>query len=194
MDTVLNAEERKVHAKKIRRQGWVPGNIYGPGINRNINIQFDGKEINKFLKYRSVGSKTVVNLNKKEFPCVVKEIQYEPITNKPIHIDLYAASEDKQVKVTVPVIFKGKEQLALNNLVLQVLEDEIRIQGALKNLPEFVTVDVASLADGDIITADKLPLPDNVRLLVNSDKVIARITRAVKASQEGTAATAAVGE
>ncbi len=119
---------------------------------------------------------------------MVKDIQYEPITNKPIHIDLYATSEDKQVKVNVPVIFKGKEQLVLNNLVLQVLEDEIRIQGALRNLPEFVSADVASMTAGDIIAAKQVSLPENVRLLVNKDKVIARITKAVRASQEETAA------
>jgi len=184
MDTILIAQERKERAKKVRRQGWVPGNIYGPGINRNVNIKFEENKINRFLKTHYVGSKTVVNINEKDCPCVIKDIQYEPITRKPIHIDLYATSEDKQIKVNVPIKFKGKEQLALNNLVMQVLEDEIRLQGALKNLPEFVTVDVAALADGDIVTADKLPLPKNVRLLVKPDKVIARITRAVKAPQQ----------
>lgn len=184
MDTVLIAHERKERAKKVRRQGWVPGNIYGPGINRNVNIKFEENKINRFLKTHYVGSKTVVNINEKDCPCVIKDIQYEPIIRKPIHIDLYATSEDKRIKVNVPIKFKGKEQLALNNLVLQVLEDEIRLQGALKNLPEFVTVDVAALADGDIVTADKLPLPENVRLLVKPDKVIARITRAVKAPQQ----------
>jgi len=183
MDSVINAAERMESAKKIRKKGGVPGNIYGPGINRNINVRFEEKEINHFLKSHSIGSKTIVNLDNNNLLCVIKSIQYDPISNKPIHIDLYATSEDKQAKVNVPVVFKGKEQLALNHLVLQVLEDEIGIQGALKDLPEMIAVDVASMADGSIITAKDLSLPENVRLLVNQDKVIARITKAVKASQ-----------
>jgi ribosomal protein L25 (general stress protein Ctc) len=47
MDTVLNAEERKVHAKKIRRQGWVPGNIYGPALTgTSISYLTERKSIN----------------------------------------------------------------------------------------------------------------------------------------------------
>jgi len=184
MNAAIKATERTESAKKTRKLGCVPGNIYGPGINRNMNVRFEEKEISKFLKSHSIGSKTIININEKELPCVIKGIQYEPISNKPIHIELYATSEDKLVKVRVPVKFKGKEQLAQNNLVLQVLEDEIRIQGALRNLPEFVSVDVASMKDGNIVTVDNVSLPENVRLLVKKDKVIARIAKAMKASQE----------
>jgi large subunit ribosomal protein L25 len=184
MDAVINAAEREESAKKTRKKGCVPGNIYGPGINRNMKVRFEGKEINQFLRNHSIGAKTIVSINEKELPCVIKGIQYEPISNKPIHIELYATSEDKLVNVRVPVKFKGKAWLAQNNLVLQVLEDEIRIQGTLRSLPEFVSVDVAAMKDGNVVTVDNVSLPKNIRLLVKKDKVIARIDKAMKASQE----------
>jgi large subunit ribosomal protein L25 len=179
MSSLLNAAERRCKAKKARRMGFIPGNIYGPEISHNEIVQFEWKEINKFLKNYFTGSKARVKFKDSEMPCVIKNIQYEPINNGiPIHIDLYISPEDKPVKVEVPLIFKGRELLAKDNLILNTLKDNIEIKGLLKDLPGSIEVDVSRMnSDSMIITGD-IDLPDGIELLSEEDEVIARVSDA----------------
>lgn len=181
MSNVIVAEERKLNGKKVRRLGFVPGVIYGPGVGNSLNVQFNKKEINKFLREHSIGSKAKVKLKDNEHLCVVKDIHYGLVNREPIHIDFYASSADSAVKVTVPFKFVGKEKLTENRLVLNILENEIEIQGALKDLPEFIEVDVSQMAHGSELTMADIALPAGVRLLSKEDMVVAK---AVKAESE----------
>lgn len=178
MSNLLVAAERKDSTKKIRKSGYIPGNIYGPGVEGNLNVQFEGKVINKFLKNNSTGSKAKVKVKDKELLCVVKDIQYG-ITNKnPLHIDFYASSEDSPVKVTVPFRFNGREKHTASKLVLNILQDEIEIQGLLKDLPSVVEIDVSEMTDGSEITMADIALPEGVKLLSKEDVVVANVVKA----------------
>ncbi len=177
MTVLLNAVERKASAKKVRKMGYVPGNIYGPGVGRNLDVQFEWKEVNRFLRNHSIGAKTKVKINGNELTCVVKDIQYELLNSNPIHIDLYTSSENKPVKVTVPIKIKGKELLTKGNLVLNTFVDQVEIQGLLKDLPEFIDIDVSSMKDGDVITMGDIKLPEGVKLLSEKDEVVLTVIR-----------------
>lgn len=176
MTFLLEATERKESVKKVRRQGFVPGSIYGPGLDRNIEIQIEEKYVNKFLKNHSIGAKLKVKVNDNEQLCVVKNIQYELLSNRPIHIEFYASSEDRLVKAKVPIKFKGNENLSKRNLVLNILKDEIELQGILKDLPEFIEVDVSTMSDGSVIAMRDIVLPDGIRLLSKEDEAAASVT------------------
>ena len=176
MTFLLEATERKENVKKVRRQGFVPGSIYGPGLDRNIEIQIEEKYVNKFLKNHSIGAKLKVKVNGNEQLCIVKNIQYEHLSNKPIHIEFYASSEDRLVKAKVPIKFKGNENLSKRNLVLNILKDEIELQGILKDLPEFIEVDVSSMSDGSVIAMRDIVLPEGIRLLSKEDEAAASVT------------------
>jgi len=183
MTVLLNATERSESAKKVRRMGYVPGNIYGPGIDRNLDVQFKESEVNKFLKNHSTGAKTKVRINGDELTCVVKGIQYELMGNKPIHIELYTSSENKLVKVKVPIRIKGKEKLAKSNLVLNTLVDKVEIQGVLKDLPEFIDIDVSLMKEGDEITMGDITLPEGIKLLSGEDEVVLTAIRPSQTDQ-----------
>jgi len=183
MITLLDAMERKESAKRIRRQGLVPCSIYGPGVERNMDIQIEEKEINRFLKSHSIGAKTKVKINGNELPCVIKSIQYEPLSTKPMHIEFYTSSEDRLVKVKVPLKFKGKEQLSRNNLVLNILKDDIEIEGVLKELPEFVEIDVSLMKDGSVITMGDVALPAGIKLLSKKEEAVLRVAEASQPEQ-----------
>mgnify|MGYP000256199224 CR=1 FL=1 len=184
MITTLKATERKESAKRIRKQGYVPGSIYGPGVERNLDIQIVEKELNRFLKTHSIGSKTKVNIGDSELPCVIKNIEHDPINKKPIHVEFYASSENRLVKVKVPLKFVGKENLVKNNLALNISKDEIEIQGILKDLPEFVEVDVSSMKDGSTITMEDIALPEGVKLLSKRDETVVSVVYVVHETGE----------
>jgi len=172
MTFLLNATERSESAKKVRRMGYVPGSIYGPGIDKNMDVKFEEKEVNKFLRNHSIGAKTKVKINGNELTCVVKGIQYAPINNRPIHLEFYTSSENKLVKVKVPIKIKGKEQLIKRNLVLNTLADKVEIQGVLKDLPEFIEIDVSLMKEGDEIIMRDITLPEGIKLLSKEDEVV----------------------
>jgi len=186
MSNLIVAEERKLSGKKVRKSGYVPGVIYGPGVGETKSIQFSLRDINRFLRNHSTGSKATVKLNDKEHFCVVKDIQYGLINREPIHIDFYASSEDSRVRVTVPLKFTGREKLALNRLVLNILEDEIEIQGALKDLPEIIEIDVSDITDEKEITMAQVTLPEGIRLMSGEDVIVAKVVRAEEEPETGT--------
>jgi len=125
-----------------------------------------------------------VKINGKEHLCVVKSIQYGLINKEPVHIDFYASSENSSVKVSVPFKFVGREKLAVDRLVLNILQDEIEIQGALKDLPEIIEVDVSKMANGSEITMGDVTLPEGVKLLSKEDVVVAKAVRAEAETEE----------
>lgn len=176
MGVLLNAMERKESGRKIRRMGYVPGIIYGPGIDKNIDIQVKYNEINKFLNRQSTNISTKIKVKEEELTCVIKNIQYEPISNKPIHIDFYASSDDKPVKIKLPLNFKGKRQLSRSDFVLNILNDEIEVEGLLKDLPESVDIDVSQLAAGSVVTVGDIALPEGVKPLSSEDEVVVSVS------------------
>ena len=173
MSNVLIGTERNGNAKKTRQIGYVPANIYGPGIDQNLNIQFPESEILRFLRSNSIGAKAKVKVNEEEWDCIIREIQYEIIGTKPMHIDFYATSADIPVRVKLSISFSGNEQLIRENLVLNVSRDEIEIQGLMKDLPGYIEADVSEMHSGSVITMGDLVLPDGITLLSSADEVVA---------------------
>ncbi|ANW97586.1 5S rRNA E-loop-binding protein [Thermoclostridium stercorarium subsp. thermolacticum DSM 2910] len=197
MGSLIVAEERKLSGRKVRKMGYVPGVIYGPGVKNSMNVQFSQKDMNRFLNEHTTGSKATVMVNGNKHLCVIKEIQYGLINREPIHIDFYASSENSVVKVTVPFKFVGREKLGSNRLVLNILEDEIEIQGALKDLPEFIDIDVSEMTDGSEITMGDIKLPAGVKLLSKKDEIVAKVVKAEagpEAEAESEAAAAGTQE
>lgn len=194
VSSLIAAEERKISGKKARKLGYVPGVIYGPGVEQTRTVQFSRKEINRFLKNHSTGSKATVKINDKEQLCVVKDIQYGLINKEPIHIDFYASSEYSHVKVTVPFKFVGREKLSAGRLVLNILENEIEIQGALKDLPEIIEIDVSGMTDGSEITMAQVSLPEGVKLLSKKDVIVAKVVKAEDEPEDESGENAGIKE
>ncbi|NLY42955.1 MAG: hypothetical protein GX066_03080 [Clostridiaceae bacterium] len=94
METLLNVMERQDIAKRIRKKGYVPGSIYGPGVDKNLDIQIERKTLNRFIKENPIGSKVMLQLDNNELPCIVKNIQYDLMNESLIHIDFYACAEN----------------------------------------------------------------------------------------------------
>lgn len=184
MSNVLIATERKEGGRKTRQLGYVPANIYGPGIEHNLNIQFDESDISKFLRSNAIGSKAKVKVNKDEWDCIVKEIQYQILGGGPIHVDFYATSADVPVRTKLGISLIGNEQLIRNNLVLNVTSDEIEIQGLMKDLPGSIEIDVSDMQSGDVITMGDIALPNGVTLISNPDEVVAAAGEGGQAPEE----------
>jgi len=179
----LNAEKREVvgrRVKNLRKDGKIPANIYGKKV-KSLAVSLEEKEFRKI--YEQVGETGIVNLivrgEEEGRPVLIKNIQLDPVTDRPVHIDLRQIILTEKISAMIPVELKG-EPLAVSEkvgILFQVLS-EIEIESLPADLPEKFVVDVSILkAVGDQVLVKDLSLEEKGRIVVKTDvdQVVAKI-------------------
>lgn len=201
----LQAEERKVLGKKVknlRKEGKLPAHVYGKGLETEV-VSVDGKT---FLKtYKEAGETGLIDLkigSEKIKPVMVRGVQYDPVTGKPLHIDFYQVNLTQKVKVPVPLELVGEESDLVKlgeAIVLQNLQ-ELEVEALPTDLVEKIEVDIRPLQKiDDAITVGQLNF-DRSKLTIEADpeEVVVRlapaITEEMKKQMEEEAATAAAAD
>ena len=204
METVVLAvEDRQVKSKgdagRMRRSGKVPAVFYGPGKTgapicvdaREFRFKLDGLEGSHLIQLTSPGS--AVN----EKLALLKEVQRHPVTNAPVHIDFYEVDVNKPIEVTVPLHFIGKAQGVTAGGILQSLRREVTVECLPREIPEFIEVDVSSLALHGSVHISELILPTGAKAVYDTDDPVVTVvspvvaeTKAPTEAVEGEAAAA----
>ncbi len=159
-------------ASSCRREGLVPGIIYGRAIEP-VPVALDARAFRSLA--RGAGSHVHrVSIEGSEFEgdVMVQEVTYDPMTGKPLHIDLHKISMTEKVKAEVPVLVSGEEALEKRGLILQRQLREITVESLPGDIPDGVTVDVSNLQHGDPVTAGEIALPAGVRLVTDVAEVV----------------------
>lgn len=198
----LQAEERKILGKKVkhlRRDGKLPAHVFGKGLETE-HVTVDGKI---FLKtFKEAGETGLIDLKigaEKVRPVMVKGVQFDPVTDEPIHIDFYQVNLMEKVKVPVPLVLVGEEPESVKlgeTIVLQTL-NEIEVEALPADLVEKIEVDITALKNiDDAITVAQLNF-DRSKLTVTAEpeaivvKLAPAITEEMKKQMEEEAAAAA---
>ena len=173
----LNAEPRsdigKGASRRLRRlQNKVPGIIYG-SHKEPVNITMDAFELRKVMEHESFYTSVIhVHLDKKskQFETVlVKAIQRHPYKTQILHMDLQRVSVDDVITKKVPLHFINAEAssgVKDGGLVSHIM-GEIEVHCKVKDLPEFIEVDLGHLALDQLFHLSELKLPKNVTLTVD---------------------------
>jgi large subunit ribosomal protein L25 len=159
-------------ARRCRREGLVPGIIYGKTIEP-MAIALDAKAFRRLTG--GSGShvhRVSIEASGFEGDVMVQEVTYEPLTGKPLHIDLHRISMTEKVKAEVPVLVSGEEALEKRGLILQRQLRQITVESLPGDIPASVTVDVSNLQHGESVTAGEIALPDGVRLVTDVAEVV----------------------
>jgi len=172
-EKVIRAIERKEKPKQARRNGYAPGVIYGRDLAGSIPVKFEMNKLRKELKQNNQTISVKINDDVKD--CIVKEVQFDCITGEILHVDLQTVSKDSYVKLKVPVYYSGKEKLESKGLLLQVLMTEVEVKGKVESIPESITIDVDNKELGDKILLKDLNVDKQVKILEESDSVLAVI-------------------
>lgn len=190
MKIIVKAKIRKEKAKKVRKEGKIPAVLYGPKI-KNLNLEIDEKEFNKILK--EVGESSFIKLkieNKKpkgeEFLVLIHDIQYNPLTEKPIHVDFYLPLLKEEIEVKVPIIFEGEAPAVkeLGGTFVKII-DEIEVRATPQNLPKEIKVNIDKLKTfEDAILVSDLNLPKGVKVKREEKEVLARVLPPEKIERE----------
>jgi len=151
MEAILEVTARdtfgKNEARRTRREGRVPGVLYGGG-SEATPIAVEPRALLKILHSES-GANTLISLKMSgagDTRVLVKDFQLDPITHQILHADFYRVAMDKTLQVTIPVIVKGEPKgVKQQGGILEFVRREIVVECLPADIPEHVEVDVSEL-------------------------------------------------
>lgn len=124
-----------------------------------------------------------------EFECILKDTQFDPVTDKVIHFDLLGIIRGEKIQLEVPVLFTGNPVGVREGGVLNELVHKLEIECLPRNIPENVTIDISNLKIGDSIQVKDVTL-ENFEILNAPESVIVSIAspKGAKESEDVSAA------
>lgn len=190
---VLNAETRKVlgkKVKKLRREGILPANVYGKGLESKA-LQVKLTDFNEV--YDKAGETSLVDLKVegKSHPVLIKSLQIDYARNLPMHADFYQVNLKEKVRTMVPVIVEGEAKAVVDNIgVLLTTLAEVEIEALPDRIPEHISVNVESLAQiDDSITVGDLKTEEGIEILTDPGVTVVKIAEPAKEEEPEVAAT-----
>lgn len=190
-EVVLVAEIRTVTGKKsnrLRYDGKIPGIFYAHGEG-NINITATPLALRPLI-YTSDAHLINLQLNNGEKKtCILRDVQFDPISDKPIHFDLQGVKENEELIVQVPVIIKGSPIGVKDGGSLQVIMHKVRVSCLPKFIPEHIELDVTELKMNDSIHIKDITIP-NVRIVDNEASTVVAVVPPTVVKEETPAVAA----
>ncbi len=203
MPLELNIEPRtrigSRESRRMRREGKVPGVLYGRG--GEVSVSISEHHFMTVIGYNP--SPGIVKLNMpgdKPVNSIIKEVQWNPVTDRPVHIDFLRVLPSQLVTVPVPVNLEGTPKGALHGGILDQDMHELNITVKASDIPPSISVDVSDLEIGDSIHLSQILLPEGMTVDAAGDLVIASVIapRLIKTETEeepaGEAETAEAAE
>lgn len=200
---VLNVEKRERlgtgGARATRNSGLIPGVLYG-GPRGAIPIELNAKDVLAAIRSGKFLSHMIEIDHKGERqPVIPRDVQYHPVTDTPLHVDLYRVEENSVITIDVAVQFKNHDQAPglKRGGALNIVRHAIKMKVQANKIPEAIVIDLAGLDIGDSVHISQIALPEGARpTITDRDFTIATIAGRVKETDdtETTAAAAAGAE
>ncbi|MGH6957301.1 MAG: 50S ribosomal protein L25/general stress protein Ctc [Caulobacteraceae bacterium] len=170
-EIVLNVEVRE-HAgsgaaKAVRREGKVPGVLYG-GKRDAVSVAVRHNEFRKALHTgKLLGHLVTLSHGGETQPVIAKDVQFHPVTDEPVHFDLYRVEAHQLIRIAVPVHFRNQEASPgiKRGGTLNINLHELELMAPADQIPEELPVDLTGLEIGDAIRAVDIALPAGVELV-----------------------------
>ena len=181
-------------AKQLRRQGIVPAIVYGGPKTESVSV--DPKAVLRMIAGHA-GTTQLLTLKidgeVASRMAIIRAMQFDPVTERLLHVDLQEVSADKPITVRVAVHPVGeavgvRDTKGILNLVLH----EVTVSCLPTAIPEQIDADVSALAIGDVLTIANLTVPDGVRILNDPGQAVATVSPPMAEEVVTPAVTAAV--
>jgi len=172
----LKAQVRKTigkgPARTLRREGRIPAVLYGPKTD-SMMLSIDFKEFDQIVKKANIGS-VLLNLQIQNGQtltrsAMIRELQTNPVTGAFLHVDFYEIDMQRKIKVSVPVVTRGKSAGVEEGGLVQIVRRELEVFCLPTAIPEAIEVDISDLTIGDSIHVQEIPLPGDIELPADVD-------------------------
>ncbi len=192
-EVVLNATVRTetgAAANRLRGDDKIPGVFYAHG-EENINITATPLAM-KPLIYTS--NTHLINLkldNGVSKTCILRDVQFDPVSDRPVHFDLQGVKENEALTVQVPVVLQGSPKGVKDGGTLQFIMHKVRVSCLPRHIPERIVLNVADLEMNDSIHVRDIKI-ENVKVLDNESAAVVAVVPPTVIKEETPAAGAVV--
>ena len=198
---VLNVEKREKTgtggARATRNVGRIPGVLYG-GPRGSVPIDISATDVKMALRSGKFLSHMVeLNHQGEKQPVIPRAIQFHPVTDEPIHIDLYRVEENSEIAIDVVVHFKNHEQSPglKRGGALNIVRHTIKLKCKANAIPEEIVVDLTGRDIGDSVHISQIQIPKGARpVIADRDFTIATIAGRKAEAEAATTTEAAPAE
>lgn len=175
----LREQLGKKSSNELRKQDLIPANLYGIS-EENVNIVVSQEAVRK-LVYSPDIYLIDLEVNGKTHECVMKELQFHPVTDRILHIDFLEVTPEKPIVMEVPVVLDGFAAGVRAGGKLSLDMRLLRVRGLYENIPERLHIDVTKLKLGKTIQVGALAY-ENLEILNSKNSVVCavRLTRAAR--------------
>jgi large subunit ribosomal protein L25 len=183
-------------ARRLRRAGRVPAILYGGPTP--VKVSVNPHDIYRLIHGHEGGTQllqVVFNTGDDKTAtdkrmAIIRDLQYDPVSEDVIHVDLQEVAMDKPLQVAVPLRHVG-EARGVKDVggILEMILREVQVSCLPSAIPEVITADVSDLGIHDVLTVRDLVVPEGVRILTDPGQAVATV--APPAAEEVTAAAAA---
>lgn len=173
--TTLKTTKRnpEVKAKKLRRDGFATGVLYGREMDENIPLQFSAVDASRFIKSHKEGSQVILDFGDTKTSAIVKNIDYDAMKRQVMALDFQALVAGETISTTVPV--KLENEGAVQGFVDQELT-EIHYKADPAHLLEPIEIDLTKFHTGDALYVKDLGLEEKgAQLITPADSLIFHI-------------------
>ena len=177
----------KAVIKAIRKQGLVPCNLYGQGME-NVLFTVNDKDLQGITNTPASFIIDIKLDNGKAYEAVVHELQFHPVKDNCLHVDFLAVSEDKPIAIKVPITVSGHPVGVQKGGKFVLVSRFVKISALMKDLPDNINIDVTPLDIEKRIVAGDIKL-EGVSVVSPKDTIICTVkaTRNMSAQVSGDA-------
>ena len=170
------AETGSRAARRLRREGKIPGVVYGGGDCTAVRIE--ARELRSAL----IASSAVIDVkigDSKSVPVIVKDQQHHPVRDEIVHIDLLEVRLDEKIHTTVPLELEGVEDApgVKEGGVMEHVTRELNVEALPTSIPERITADVSGMEPAATMHLSEISAPEGVVFLDDPEEtIIATVT------------------
>lgn len=190
----IRSQITKAARSTLRKNGKVPGVFYSR-VNKPIAIEVAEKAIRPFVFTSKTHLISLEVENDTNYDCVIKDVQFDPVTESIVHFDLLGLIEGEKFQLEVPIQYKGTAIGVKEGGVVQQVLHKLEIECFPKDIPQFLTIDITNLKLGEAIHPSELSF-ENITILNPANSVVVTVVhpKVEKEPVAGEAAAEAVAE
>ena len=175
----LQLEERTIFgsrpSRRLRRSGKIPGVIYGRD-GGELTVSVSEEQYMDTIGYSTSAGIIMLKIGKKTpISVIIKDVQWDILTDRALHIDFLRVSEDQIITVPVHVRLRGTPEGVKMGGVLEQILHEIDISVRAKDIPAFIEIDVETLNIGDSVHVEDIGLSEGMTAGTPGDFVVASV-------------------
>ena len=171
----VQKRDMETKAKKLRREGYVTGNLFGKEIEGSILLKIEKREAERIQRECMKGSQIMLDVEGKKYDVLIKELDYDPLKRAIIEMDFQALVSGEKVHSVAEIVLHNKEKVVEG--ALEQLLTEISYKALPEALIDKIDVDCGNLRVGDTIKVSDLEIASdqNIEIMTHLDAPVVSV-------------------